>query len=77
MVRFPTTAAHAPPPACAAAGKARDNDLEEGSDAPDDGLQHGRYANNDGFEAAADGAEEVVELEGRLASCVAETGGEG
>jgi hypothetical protein len=49
--------------ATAAAGEARDDDVEDANNAVDDSGQHGADAVDDGHQAVADGAEDGLELE--------------
>lgn len=51
-----------PTPAAASAGKARDDDVEEGDDPGDDGLEDGADAINNGHEAGTDGLKDGLAL---------------
>ncbi|KAM9882151.1 hypothetical protein VDGL01_03675 [Verticillium dahliae] len=54
--------AAAAPATAAAAGEARDDDVEEGDDAADDGVEDVADAGDDGCEAVSDGAEDGLDL---------------
>jgi hypothetical protein len=51
-----------PPASAAAAGQARDDDVEQGDDGVDDGLQSGGNGVNNGHDAVADRAEDGLDL---------------
>jgi hypothetical protein len=59
MTRPPTSASSA---TATTASEARDDDVEEGCNSADNGLQDGGNAVNDGHEAGADGLAERFDL---------------